>query len=90
MNPVVCLCPRAAAPVVASSRHIVSHHQLVFLGDALLNFFGVHLFEDNRVPSPVTFIGWYVILSGPSPQANLLDEINLHHSRVHDCCPFVR
>jgi hypothetical protein len=92
MNPVDRLCPRAlqATPAAASSRHIVGHHQLVFLGDALLNFFGVHLFEDNRVPSPVTFIGWYVILSGPSPQANLLNEVNLRQSRVHTCSPFVR
>jgi len=38
----------------------------------------------------VAFIGWYVVLSGPSPQANLLNEVNLRQSRVHTCSPFVR
>ena len=73
----------------APSRRIVIDDQLIVAG-TLLEVFRVHFPKHDRVPRFVTLIGRYVVLSGPSPQANFLNEVNLRQSRVQDCSPFVR
>jgi len=77
------------AGAIRASRCIVVYDQLIFRG-SLLEVLGMHFLKNHRVPGFIALIGWNVVLSGPPPQANLLNEVNLRQSRVHDCSPFVR
>src|SRR5436190_7328073 len=57
---------------------------------SLLTVFGMHFCQHDRVPRFITLTGWYIVLPGPSPHANFLNEVKLRQSRVHDCRPLFR